>query len=80
MYSLPEIKKQNFRAEQDEKLRLQSNFEVQPDGDVWIRHNGILKIHSAGPEADEFLASVKGKAPGEVNVIISKLFKSPVAA
>jgi hypothetical protein len=74
MYSLSEIKKQNFRAEQDEKLRLQSNYEIQPDGDVWIRHKGILKIYGAGPAADSFLASVKNRAPGEVNVAIGKLF------
>jgi hypothetical protein len=79
MFSLNIIKKQNFRAEQDEKLRLQSNFSVQEDGDVWIRHNGILKIYS-GLDAAEFLASVKGKAPGEVNVIIAGLFKGTVAA
>lgn len=80
MYSLSEIKKQNFRAEQDEKLRLQSNFSVQDDGDVWVRHNGILKIYSTGLEADAFLASVNGKAPGEVNVIIGGLFKGTVTA
>lgn len=79
MFSLSEIKKQNFRSEQDEALRLRSNFEVKPSGDVWIRHNGILRIFDAGLDADEFLASVKGKAPGEVNVIISRIFAPALA-
>jgi hypothetical protein len=57
----------------------ETNYETQLDGDVWVRHNRILKILPAGLAADAFLASVDKRTPGEVNAIIRKLFKGTVA-
>lgn len=72
MFSIGEINKQNNQTARDEENRLKANFDVQDNGDVWVRYEGRLKILEAGPEADKFLADVKGFPADQLKVYLAK--------
>jgi hypothetical protein len=75
MYSIGEINKQNNQTARDENNRKIANYEKQENGDIWTRLEGRLKIIEAGPEADKFLADVKGFNPGQLRVFLEKHYQ-----
>lgn len=68
MYYIGDIVKANNKDIRDEENRKIANYESQPNGEVWTRFEGRLKIIAAGEAAKAFLAKVKGFNPGQLRV------------
>lgn len=73
MHALSVIKRQNNQTEHDEKVRLRTNYTVQESGEVWVRHDGKLKI-APKEKGEAFLAKIKGWTDAGIAAVIVRDF------